>query len=67
MVLKIRGLSSAITSIIALRIAFSYTKSFVQRLAARQEGLAHHTHHVQRLMVIGNFALIADLNPDEVN
>jgi deoxyribodipyrimidine photolyase-related protein len=35
--------------------------------AVKQLQETGHTHHIQRLMVLGNFALIAGVNPQEVN
>jgi len=37
------------------------------RQTVRQLEESGHTHHIQRLMVLGNFALIAQVNPQELN
>jgi deoxyribodipyrimidine photolyase-related protein len=37
------------------------------RSVVRQLQATGHTHHIQRLMVLGNFALLAGVNPQELN
>lgn len=42
------------------------TKMFCMKDVVRQTEVAAYSHHIQRLMITGNFALLAGLNPQQV-
>lgn len=42
------------------------TKMFCMQEVVRQTKVAAYSHHIQRLMITGNFALLAGLDPQEV-
>lgn len=42
------------------------TQMFCMKEAVRQTEIEAYSHHIQRLMITGNFALLAGLNPKEV-
>jgi len=43
------------------------TKMNCLKTVVRQTRLNGYSHHIQRLMITGNFALLAEINPDEID
>ena len=42
------------------------TKMFCIKEVVRQTSVEAYSHHIQRLMITGNFALLAGINPQQV-